>query len=60
MASLGDFGVVDLRTVRRWRWCEDGYGVEALTDRGWVLYSTGPYVEGDLAELREAGVPQDA
>jgi hypothetical protein len=52
--------MVDLGEVRGWRWCEDGHGIEALTDRGWVLYSTGPHVEGELAELREAGIPQNA
>jgi hypothetical protein len=53
--------MVDLRTVRRWRWCEDGHGVEVYTDAtGWVLYSTGPHVEGELAELREADIPQNA
>jgi hypothetical protein len=45
--------------ILAWRYAADSADVEVRTEEGWVLYSTGRYVEDDLAALKTAGVPQE-
>jgi len=50
---------IEMADIIAWRWTDGGSDIEVRTDAGWTVYSTGPNVETELAELRAAGVPQE-